>query len=274
MLEKAFEFAERSPGALDFGRSLIRLMTSIDEPEAAERLARRVAGLGPSGSIALAEDLGSRGQFDESASLYKAAALDRSAARDAARSSLAIASLARRGTAAGHDLSDWLLERAIAIDPDDSELIYAKASLRHLQGRLEEAVKAYDELAARAPANMLFLNNCAWILSEELNRPLEGLERIEALIIKAGSQPHTLDTRGVIELRLGRVDQALRDLEAAAGSIPSAAICYHLTRAYLAAGRLDDAAKTLARAKAAGLKAETLQPSERGELARIMEKFE
>ena len=44
-----------------------------------------------------------------------------------------------------------------------------------------------------------------------------------------------------------------------------------MTRAYLAAGRPVDAAKAMARARAAGLKAETLQPSERGELARIME---
>jgi tetratricopeptide (TPR) repeat protein len=268
VLERAFGVAERSSAALDFGRALIRLMASIDEPEAAERMARRVAGLGPSGSIVLAEYLGSRGQFDEPASIYKAAALDRSAARDAARSSLAIASLTHE--ARWLELSDRLLDRASEIDPDDTELVYARASLRHLQGRLEEAVKLYDDLAARAPANLLFLNNCAWILSEELNRPLEGLKRIEALIAKAGSQPHTLDTRGVIELRLGRTEQAIRDLETAAGAIPSAPICYHLARAYLAADRLDDAAKAMARARAAGLKAETLQPSERGELARIM----
>ncbi len=268
VLEKAFDFAERTSGALDFGRALIRLMTSLDEPEAAERIARRIARLGPSGSIALAEYLGSRGQFDEAASIYKTAALDRSAARDAARSSLAMASLTHEPR--WSDLSDRLLERAIEINPEDNELIYAKASLRHLQGRLEEAVKIYDELAARSPSNLLFLNNCAWILSEDLDRPLEGLKRIETLIARAGTQPHTLDTRGVIELRLGRVDQAIGDLETAAGSIPSAPICYHLTRAYIAAGRLDEAAKALARAKAAGLKPETLQPSERGELARIM----
>jgi tetratricopeptide (TPR) repeat protein len=76
----------------------------------------------------------------------------------------------------------------------------------------------------------------------------------------------------VILLRLGRTDDALRDLESAAGAIPSAPICYHLARAYLAAGRPEDAAKALAKAKAAGLKPELLQPSERPELARITAK--
>ena len=269
VLEKAFEATERSPGALDFGRALIRLMTNLDEPQAAERMARRTAKLGPSGSIALAEFLGSRGQFDEAASVYKTVAVDRSSAKAAARSALALASMTHE--ARWCDLADRLLERATEIEPDDTELLYARASLRHLQGKLEEAVKLYDDLAARAPANLLFLNNCAWILSEELNQPLEGLKRIDALIAKTGGQPHTLDTRGVIELRLGRLDQAIRDLETAAGTIPSAPICYHLARAYLAANRLADASKALAIAKAAGLKAETLQPSERGELARILE---
>jgi hypothetical protein len=116
----------------------------------------------------------------------------------------------------------------------------------------------------------LFLNNCAWILSEELGRPLEGLKRIETLIARSGGQPHTLDTRGVILIRLGQTDQAIRDLETAAGTIPSGPICYHLGRAYLAAGRSKDAARFFARAKVAGLKAEQLQPSERAELARII----
>ncbi len=237
LLEKAFDATERATGAAptSCGRSLIRLMTALDEPEAAERMARRVAKLGPSGSIALAEFLGSRGQFDDAASVYKAVAADRSSAKPAARSALALASMTHEPRWC--DLADKLLDRATEVEPDDPELLYARASLRHLQGRLEEAVKLYDDLAARAPANLLFLNNCAWILSEELNQPLEGLKRIEALIAKAGSQPHTLDTRGVIELRLGRIEPALRDLETAAGAIPSAPICYHLARAYLAAGR-------------------------------------
>jgi tetratricopeptide (TPR) repeat protein len=267
-LEKAFENARRSPGALDFGRALIRLMTALDEPEAAERMARKAAELGASGPITLAEFLGSRGRFDEALVVYESVARDRSTAKDAARSALALASMTH--DTRWCDLADRLIDRATTIEPDDTELAYARASLRHLQGKLEEAVKLYDELAARAPANLLFLNNCAWILSEELGRPLEGLQRIEALIAKSGGQPHTLDTRGVIQLRLGRNDLAIRDLETAAGSIPSGPICYHLARAYIAAGRPDDAAKTLAKAKAAGLNADQLQPTERNELSRIM----
>jgi cellulose synthase operon protein C len=266
-LEKAFDATGSSPGSLEFGRGVVRLLTALDEPEAAERVARKVARLGPLGQVTLAEWLGSKGRFDEASALYDAASGDRQGAREGARSALARASATRerRWT----DLADRLLERAIGPGPIDDELTYARASLRHLQGRLEEAVKLYDDLAARSTANLMFLNNGAWILSEDLNRPREALERIESLVSKAGIKPHTLDTRGVILLRLGQTARAIEDLEAAAQAVPSGPICYHLARAYLAAGRRDEAARALARASAAGLKAESLQPSERPEYARV-----
>jgi predicted Zn-dependent protease len=68
---------------------------------------------------------------------------------------------------------------------------------------------------------------------------------------------------------LGQTNRAIADLEAASARVPSGPICYHLARAYLAAGRRDDAAQAFARASAAGLKPETLQPAERLEFARV-----
>jgi tetratricopeptide (TPR) repeat protein len=268
LLEKAFDTASASPSSLEFGRGLVRLLTALNEPEAAERMARKVARLGPLGQVMLAEWLGSRGRFDEASTAYEAVpSSDRPAIREAARSALAMASTTRERRWA--DLADRLLDRAIGTGPVDDELAYARASLRHLQGRLEEAVKLYDELAARSPANLLYLNNGAWILSEDLDRPREALERIEMLASKAGTKPHTLDTRGVILLRLGQTARAIHDLETAAKAVPSGPIRYHLARAYLAAGRRADAARALAEAKAAGLKPESLQPSERAEYARV-----
>ena len=267
LVEKSFEAAgSPSPEA---GRGLVRLLSSLGEVAAAEAMARKVARLGPLGSVVLAEYLASLGRFDEASTAYDAASRDRQGARESALSALDLASTNRE--ARWSDLADRLLDRAIGTGPVDDEMLYARASLRHLQGRLEEAVKLYDELAGRSPANFVFLNNCAWILSEDLGRPLEGLKRVEALAAKGMVQPHTLDTRGVILLRLGRVDRAIGDLEAAASANPSGPIYYHLARAYLAAARRDDAARALARASAAGLKPEALQPSERAEFARVSE---
>jgi tetratricopeptide (TPR) repeat protein len=271
VLNKALDAAGRSPDTVEFGRGLIRLLTSMGEPAHAEAMARRVATLGPPGPVVLAEWLGAQGRFDESAQVYEAASTDPGLAREAARSALALASNNREPRWA--TLADRILDRSGAAKAGsgrlDDEMTYALASLRHLQGNLDEAVALYDDLAARSPANLMYLNNGAWILSEELNRPGEGLKRIEAVMAKAGRQPRTLDTRGVILLRMGETSRAVADLEAAAASAPSGPIGYHLARAYLATGRRDDAARTLARARTLGLKAESLQPSERAEFARV-----
>jgi tetratricopeptide (TPR) repeat protein len=197
---------------------------------------------------------------------------DRQGAHEAALAALSKASSTRE--ARWVDLADRLLDRAIAGGTPDDELAYARASLRHLQGRLEEAVKAYDELASRSRANLPCLNNGAWILSEDLNRPREALERIETVASSGDIDARTLDTRGVILLRLGETSRAIADLEAAASAGASGPICFHLARAYLAADRRDAAAKALARGSAAGLKPESLQPSERGEYARVARALE
>ena len=267
VLERAFDDAGMSPGSVEFGRGIARLLAGLGEPEAADRVARKVARLGPAGQVVLGEWLGSRGKFAEASAALDAASNDREGARGAALAALVKASATREPR--WIDLADRLLDRAIAGGPVDDELAYARASLRHVQGRLEDAVKAYDELAARSRANLPYLNNGAWILSEDLNRPREALERIEAVASGGEAGPRTLDTRGVILLRLGQTARAIADLEAAASGEPSGPICYHLARAYLADGRRDDGAKALARASAAGLKPESLQPAERAEYARV-----
>ena len=268
LLERAFDAAGNSPAAIEFGSGLVRLLAAMDEPAGAERLARKVARFGPSGSLVLAEWLASKDRFEEASAAFDAASKDTRSSRSAVRSALVIASGNRESR--WTDLADRLLVRALGVNPTDDELAYALASLRHIQGRLDEAVKGFDDLAARAPSNLIFLNNSAWILSEELGRPREALERIQGLASKPGAGPHTLDTRGVILIRLGRPDRAVDDLEAAAKASPSAPICFHLARAYLAAGRRVEAARALVRADAAGLKAESLQPSERDEFVRVV----
>jgi tetratricopeptide (TPR) repeat protein len=267
LLERGFDAAGMSPGSVELGRGIARLLAGMGEPDAADRVARKVARLGPLGQVVLGEWLASRGQFDGASAAFDAASADPQGAREAAVAALAKASATHEPRWV--DLSDRLFGRAIAAGPLDDDSTYALASLRHLQGRLDEAVKVYDDLAARSPAHFSCLNNAAWILSEDLNRPREGLDRIEAVASKGAIHPRTLDTRGVVLLRLGQTNRAIADLEAASARVPSGPICYHLARAYLAAGRRDDAAQAFARASAAGLKPETLQPAERLEFARV-----
>ena len=77
----------------------------------------------------------------------------------------------------------------------------------------------------------------AWTLSEDLNQPEEGLKRIDEALEQVGRQPHILDTRGVIFTRLGRLDDAISDLEAAAAALPTGPVYFHLARAYQKKGQ-------------------------------------
>ena len=88
------------------------------------------------------------------------------------------------------------------------------------------------------PENYLFRNNMAWTLSEDLNRPEEGLKQANEAYLRIGWRPDLLDTRGVIEIRLGRLDDAIKDLEEAATALPAGSVYFHLARTFQKKGRM------------------------------------
>jgi predicted Zn-dependent protease len=111
------------------------------------------------------------------------------------------------------------------------------------------------------------LNNMAWTLCENLDQPAEALRRVDEAIQRVGRQPGLLDTRGVILTRLGKADDAVKDLEgAAAGPRPTASSYFHLARAYALAGQAGKARDALGRAEKAGLAPDKLEPRDRRDL--------
>src|SRR5205823_1080120 len=108
--------------------------------------------------------------------------------------------------------ADAVLDTARRREPGADELLIMVAMLRHLQGRYEEEVRLYREVLDRRPENTLVLNNLAWALSEGLRRPAEALPYLDQLTRSAGRVAQVLDTRGVVLTRMGRVDEAIKDL--------------------------------------------------------------
>ena len=74
----------------------------------------------------------------------------------------------------------------------------------------------------------------------------------------------------MILLRLGRVDDAIKDLESAATVLPTAPIFFHLARAYQKAGKPAEVEKYRKLARKTGLKPEQLQLSERDEASKLI----
>jgi tetratricopeptide (TPR) repeat protein len=249
------------------GIGVLRVLTSIGLHDAAEEFGPEVAKLGTRGKLAFAELLEHRGKTKEALALV--GSVSEADAAAAARSSLALAS--EKGDANEWlDQTDGLLKLALKGEPESIELLQAQAFLRHLQDSFAEEIKVYEAIIAKNPRDHVFLNNMAWTLSENLGRPQEGLDRIDQAIKRVGWQPHLIDTRGVILLRLGKVDEAIKELETAVVALPTPAVYYHLAKAYNKAGNAAQFEKYRDLARKAGLRREQLQKSEREEAEKLI----
>jgi tetratricopeptide (TPR) repeat protein len=269
-IRRAFEAHKATPDALTYSISLFRLLIGLDLHDDAAKFGEDLAKLGPHGKLAFAEYLKKRGKDTQAHQLIEQATKDNPAiAADAARSALHLAT--ETGSSPEWlSQADTLLGLALKGQPDSIELLQSQAMLRHLQGNYTAELEAYRMLKTKNADNYMNLNNMAWTLSEEMNHPEDGLKSIDEAIAKGGRQSHLVDTRGVILLHLGRVEDAIKELEIASASLPTPAILYHLARAYRKANRQTDFEKYRDKARQAGLKLEMLQPSERPEAKEIM----
>ena len=163
--------------------------------------------------------------------------------------------------------TDGILANATKREPTNLDVLLATAALRYSQKRYDDAVAAYRAAGAARPTNPRFLNNLAWILSEELNRPQEGLDAINELFSRVPAVPEFLDTRASIYAHLGRTAEAIEDWNRAVAQRPdNPSYAYRLARAYLKSGDDANFQKWMAAAKKAGLSPDSVQPSERDEL--------
>jgi Tfp pilus assembly protein PilF len=155
------------------------------------------------------------------------------------------------------------LKDATARDPDAVDPLVYRAMLEHSRGHYEEEVRLYRDVLKHQPRHAIALNNLAWTLSEGLHQPSEALTYIDDVVQHFGRSAQALDTRGVILSRLGRHDEAIRDLEESNRSKPSAVAEFHLALACHEAGREDEFRKYRDQVKEAGLKPEQLDAPER-----------
>jgi tetratricopeptide (TPR) repeat protein len=216
--------------------------------------------------------LASRRKHDEALTLCRTAAEAGTQAndlRDACRIALEVAvASATRAAALQH--AGEVVATALRRLPAFDDLRVIQAMIEHLQGSYDDEVHLYRTVLANQPQNPVVLNNLAWALSEGLNQPSEALEKIDELLAIAGPNPENLDTRGVILVRLGRAQEAVKDLEEAVKANASGLRLFHLAKAYKKLGRDDDARRLIERARQAGLNATTVDPTERPEIEALL----
>ncbi len=117
-----------------------------------------------------------------------------------------------------------------------------------------EAEKAYGKALALDPKNGNLNNNLAWVYVQQ-DRKLNKAQDLvmEALELTPDHRPYYLDTLGVIQLKLGKVKDAIASLVRSTETIPRdqpallAEAYQHLADAYRAAGDIPAADNALER---------------------------
>jgi Tfp pilus assembly protein PilF len=117
-----------------------------------------------------------------------------------------------------------------------------------------EAEKAYEKALDLEPKNGDLHNNLAWVYVQQ-DRKLNKAQDLvmAALELTPGHRPYYLDTLGVIQLKLGKIPDAIASLRRSTETIPRdqsnllAEAYQHLADAYQAAGDIPAADDALER---------------------------
>jgi tetratricopeptide (TPR) repeat protein len=115
----------------------------------------------------------------------------------------------RQALLMARDIADEL----VVAFPNFIEGHIVRAEAARAAGELETAAAAYHSVLRLEPFHPRANNDLAWLLSEQLDKPREALEIADKAAARSPNDPHLLDTRGAILMRLGRFTDARRDLE-------------------------------------------------------------
>lgn len=148
--------------------------------------------------------------------------------------------LANRGRAAE---ASAVLDAGLAAMPGTRTLVWLKASELERDGKIEEAIAAYEQLYAGDASDVLVANNLASLLASYRNDP-DSLARAEAISrrLRGQASPAFQDTYGWIAFLTGNTYGAIAHLEPAAKGLPEDALTqYHLGKLYQSMNRPADA---------------------------------
>jgi Flp pilus assembly protein TadD len=123
----------------------------------------------------------------------------------------------------------------------------------YLGNEFEKAEQAFRDIVAADPNDAETLNNLAYLLGKDLNKPSDALPFARKAVEIRPKSPETLDTLGMVLLESGKLDEA-KDTLMRAISMPSApstqvTILMHLAETQFKMDKKDEAKATLTRAK-------------------------
>ena len=154
------------------------------------------------------------------------------------------------------------------------ELLEGIATLLMKQQNYGKAVAFYQQALAINPRRIRALNNLALTLSELPGRQAEGIEPVERAIQLIGDNPELLDTKGLVQLRAGRLADAKATFEQAiAANANEPRYQFHLVVTLLAQKQEDEARRLWGNLKLQELDRSGLMPTELDTLKELQQKF-
>ena len=129
----------------------------------------------------------------------------------------------------------------LASQPDDTEILYARALVAENLDRLDEAETDFRRILEIDPDNTRSLNALGYTLADRTDRYEEALGYVEKAYAQSPDDPAIIDSMGWVLYRLGRLQESRDYLQKAYDMTQDAEIAAHLGEVMWAMGDRDAA---------------------------------
>jgi tetratricopeptide (TPR) repeat protein len=134
-----------------------------------------------------------------------------------------------------------LLSTALAGQPGDPALLYARSMVSEKRGDVAALERDLRQMLEQEPDNSLALNALGYSLANLTDRYDEALALISRALELKPDDPAILDSMGWVQFRLGNKAEALANLQNAFARYPDHEVAAHLGEVLWAMGRADEA---------------------------------
>ena len=135
------------------------------------------------------------------------------------------------------------LNKAVAADPQNTELLYFRAMTGERFGRLNILERDLKTIIKQDPDNADALNALGYTLTDQTDRHEEALKLIQRALQIKPNEPAYIDSLGWAMYRLKRYDKAVFELKKAYGLYPNDEVAAHLGEVLWVTGKKSEANK-------------------------------
>lgn len=230
-------------------RDVAKLLEDIQQYEPAQKLLAEFAEKAPGGSLTLAGFLGRHGTADEALDCCEAALKDLPLPAVLPVATAILRHQAERARPEHFRRVEAWFQQALQEYPQSKSVQLQLASLRDLQDRYDDLIRIYRDFLARDDISdrerAVVWNNLAYVLAASGTSVREAEEMINRAVSISGPTPELLDTRGVVFLATGKLQEAINDFRQSIAENPSGMKYFHLALAHMSAGDRDAATRAL-----------------------------